>query len=138
MVVSWPDWDRGVERGRSPDRSDYSALPHTLHAVTPKPPNLLTHQIKRELSQPSRWSMMRPWQPHQGGCMSSVRKEEARRAILSEYDGWAKKHPDDAILMGGFLFFRYLQNERSDLLDFRAVGSKWQIVHGWIRDRVND
>jgi hypothetical protein len=39
-------------------------------------------------------------------------------------------------LMGGFLFFRYLQNERSDLLDFRAVGSKWQIVHDWIRDRV--
>jgi hypothetical protein len=40
--------------------------------------------------------------------------------------------------MGGFLFFRHLQNERSDLLDFRVVGSKWQIVHGWIRDRVND
>ena len=68
--------------------------------------------------------------------MSSVRKEEARRAILSEYDGWAKKHPDDAIMMGGFLFFRYLQNERSDLLDFGAVGSKWQIVHGWLRDGV--
>ena len=49
--------------------------------------------------------------------MSSVRKEVARRAILSEYDGWAKKHPDDASMMGGFLFFRYLQNERSDLLD---------------------
>jgi len=65
--------------------------------------------------------------------MSSVRKEESRRAIRSEYDGWAKKHPDDAILMGGFLFFRYLQNGRSDLLDFRAVGSKWQIVHRWIR-----
>jgi hypothetical protein len=70
--------------------------------------------------------------------MSSVRKEQARRAVLSEYDGWAKKHPNDAILMGGFLFFRYLQNERSDLLDFRAVGSKWQIVHGWIQDRVNN
>jgi hypothetical protein len=68
--------------------------------------------------------------------MSSVRKEQARRAILTEYDGWAKKHPDDANLMGGFLFFRYLQKERSDLLDFRAVGSKWQIVHGWLRDRV--
>ena len=56
--------------------------------------------------------------------MSPVKKEDARRAILSEYDGWAKKHPDDASMMGGFLFFRYLQNERSDLLDFRAVGSK--------------
>jgi len=41
-------------------------------------------------------------------------------------------------MMGGFLFFRYLQNERSDLLDFRAAGSKWQIVHGWIQDRVED
>jgi hypothetical protein len=59
--------------------------------------------------------------------MASMKKEEARRAILSEYDRWAKKHPNDATMMGGFLFFRYLQNERSDLLDFRA-GDKWQIV----------
>ena len=28
-----------------------------------------------------------------------------------------------------------LKNERSDLLDFRA-GDKWQIVHGWIRGRL--
>ena len=76
---------------------------------------------------------------HQEGvCMASIKKEEARRAVLSEYDRWAKKHPDDAIMMGGFLFFRYLQNERSDLLDFRAVGDKWQIVHGWLRDWVKD
>jgi hypothetical protein len=40
-------------------------------------------------------------------------------------------------MMGGFRFFRYLQNERSDLLDFRA-GDKWQIVHGWLRDRLKD
>jgi hypothetical protein len=67
-----------------------------------------------------------------------MKKEEARRAVLSEYDRWAKKHPNDASMMGGFLFFRYLQKERSDLLDFRAVGDKWQIVHGWIRDRLKD
>jgi len=54
-------------------------------------------------------------------------KEEARRAVLSAYDSWAKKHPDDASIMGGFLFFRYLQKEKSDLLDFRAVDDeKWQ------------
>jgi hypothetical protein len=70
--------------------------------------------------------------------MSSVRKEQARRAALSEYDGWAKKHPDDATMMGGFRFFQYLQNERSDLLDFRAVGNKWQIVHGWLQDRAKN
>jgi hypothetical protein len=70
--------------------------------------------------------------------MSSVKKGGARAAILSEYDRWAKRHPDDVTVMGGFLFFRYLQNERSELLDFRASGSKWQIVHGWIQDRVKD
>ena len=67
-----------------------------------------------------------------------MNKEQARRAVLSEYDSWAKKRPNDARMMGGFLFFRYLQAERSDLLDFRAVGNKWQIVHGWIRDRLQD
>jgi hypothetical protein len=65
--------------------------------------------------------------------MSSVKNGGAKGAILSEYERWVKKHPNDASMMGGFLFFRYLQNERSELLDFRAVGSKWQIVHGWIR-----
>ena len=40
-----------------------------------------------------------------------MKKEEARRAVVSEYDRWAKKHPNDARMMGGFLFFRYLQEE---------------------------
>jgi len=65
-------------------------------------------------------------------------KEQARRAVLSEYDSWAKNHPDDASIMGGFLFFRYLQTDRSDLLDFRTAGNKWQIVHGWLQDRLQD
>jgi hypothetical protein len=65
--------------------------------------------------------------------------KDARRAILSEYDRWAKKHPNDATMLGGFLFFRYLQNERTNLLDFRASDNdKWQIVHGWLRDWVKD
>ena len=68
----------------------------------------------------------------------SMNKEQARRAVLSEYDSWAKKHPNQASVMGGFLFFRYLQSERSGLLDFRAAGNKWPIVHGWIRDRLQD
>jgi hypothetical protein len=62
----------------------------------------------------------------------------ARRAVLSEYDKWVKKHPKDASMMGGFLFSRFLQAERSDLLDFRGSGNKWQIVHGWLRDRLQD
>jgi hypothetical protein len=68
----------------------------------------------------------------------AMKKEDSRRAVLSEYDRWAKQHPNQASMMGGFLFFRYLQAEKSDLLDFRAAGSKWQIVHDWIRDRLQD
>ena len=70
--------------------------------------------------------------------MTSMKKEEARRAVLSEYDRWPKKHPNKARMMGGFLFFRYLQTDRLDLLDFRAGGNKWQLVQGWIRDRLKD
>ena len=42
----------------------------------------------------------------------AMKKEEARRAVLSEYDSWANKRPGDASMMGGFLFFRYLQTEQ--------------------------
>jgi hypothetical protein len=61
------------------------------------------------------------------------KKEDARLAVLREYDRWAKDRPNDAKKMGGFVFFGYLEKERPDLLDFRAVGSKWQTVHGWLR-----
>jgi hypothetical protein len=67
-----------------------------------------------------------------------MNKEVARRAVLGEYDRWVKFHPNQASMMGGFLFFRYLQKERSDLLDFRSAGNKWPIVHGWIQDRLKD
>jgi hypothetical protein len=74
----------------------------------------------------------------EGVCVASMKKEEAKRAVLSAYDSWAKKYPNQASMMGGFLFFRYLQEERSELLDFRGAGNKWQIVHGWLRDRLKD
>src|SRR6266480_7851642 len=61
------------------------------------------------------------------------KKEDARLAVLREYDRWAKDHPKDATKMGGYVFFGYLEKERPDLLDFRPVGSKWQTVHGWLR-----
>jgi hypothetical protein len=67
--------------------------------------------------------------------------EEARRTLLREYDKWAKDHPDDAPKMGGLVFFTYLQKERSDLLDFHAVGGdKWATGHGWLyyTGRVKD
>jgi hypothetical protein len=64
---------------------------------------------------------------------ANMKKEDARLAVLREYDRWAKANPNDAKKLGGFVFFGYLEKERPDLLDFRAVGSKWQTVHLWLR-----
>jgi hypothetical protein len=64
---------------------------------------------------------------------ANMKKEDARLAVLREYDRWAKAHPSNAKEMGGFVFFRYLEKEKPDLLDFRGGTSKWQIVHLWLR-----
>jgi hypothetical protein len=61
------------------------------------------------------------------------KQEDATLAVLREYDRWAKDHPNDAKKMGGYVFFGHSEKERPDLLDFRAAGSKWQIVHLWLR-----
>jgi hypothetical protein len=45
-----------------------------------------------------------------------MKKDDARLAVLREYDRWAKAHPSKAKEMGGFVFFRYLEKERPDLL----------------------
>jgi hypothetical protein len=39
------------------------------------------------------------------------KKEDARLAILREYDRWAKDNPNDAKKMGGYVFFAYLEKE---------------------------
>ena len=62
-----------------------------------------------------------------------MKKDDARLAVLHEYDKWAKAHPSKAKEMGGFVFFRYVEKEKPDLLDFRGGNSKWQIVHLWLR-----
>jgi hypothetical protein len=62
-----------------------------------------------------------------------MKKDDARLAVLRGYDRWAKAHPSKAKEMGGFVFFRYLEKEKPDLLDFRGGASKWQIVHLWLR-----
>jgi hypothetical protein len=68
-------------------------------------------------------------------------REEARRTLLREYDKWANNHLTMPPREAALVFFTYLQNERSDLLDFHAVGGdKWATVHGWLyyTGRVKD
>ena len=61
-----------------------------------------------------------------------MKKDDARRAIVAEWDRWAARNPDDTTVMNGMLFFVYLQEERPTLLDFRSNSDKWQDVHGWL------
>jgi hypothetical protein len=36
--------------------------------------------------------------------------------LSREWDAWARRHPNDAKVSGGILFFSYLKRKRSDLL----------------------
>src|SRR5262249_31315523 len=76
--------------------------------------------------------------PWRRGWRGECQKTKPDKRSLANTITGQKKYPVDASMMGGFLFFRYLQTDRSDLLDFRAAGSKWPIVHGWIRDQLQD
>jgi hypothetical protein len=52
--------------------------------------------IRRECSVPRRvLDVLVPEILPEGVCMASMMKEDARQAILSEYDRWANKHPND-------------------------------------------
>ena len=70
---------------------------------------------------------------------------EARRAIIREWDDWARNNPADSNSAAGCaLFFVHLQQEKSELLEFHSTSDKWQdkwqMVHGWLRreGRVKD
>jgi hypothetical protein len=75
----------------------------------------------------------------QGGlAMITIKDAEAR--IIREWDDWAAKQSDPSRLRDGMQFFTHLQKQKSDLLDFRGSGDKWQAVHGWLlrNRRVKD
>jgi hypothetical protein len=64
-----------------------------------------------------------------------MKKENARRSILREWDAWATDNlASDHEVTGseGLVFFVYLQKHRPGLLDFRHRGDKWQAVRGWL------
>jgi hypothetical protein len=65
--------------------------------------------------------------------MASETYESERRAILQEYDSWARKNSDPA--KGDPIeFFSCLRSGRPDLLDFNSRGvEKWQLIHGWLK-----
>jgi len=56
--------------------------------------------------------------------MAKEKNDDARRAILREWDTWVKNNPTDGALKG-MEFFNYIRNERSELL---KVGHRGQVA----------
>jgi hypothetical protein len=62
-----------------------------------------------------------------------MRQDEARERILHEWHSWVTAtNTNNPSGRDGLRFFTFLQKEREYLLEFRASGDKWQIVHGWL------
>jgi hypothetical protein len=58
-----------------------------------------------------------------------MKKEEARRAVLNEYDRWAKNHPNDASMMGGSDTYR--KKDRTFLISVRLATSGKSFMAGF-------
>jgi hypothetical protein len=64
-----------------------------------------------------------------------MKRDEAKKLVLREWDDWAVKNvPRGQKAMGadGLIFFGYLQSQRPHLLEFKTTGDRWQTVHGWL------
>ena len=64
-----------------------------------------------------------------------MKKDEAKRLVLQEWDDWAAKNlPPGQKARGtdGLIFFGYLQKQRPHLLEFKTSGDRWPTVHGWL------
>ena len=56
------------------------------------------------------------------------KKEDARLAVLREYDRWAKDHPNDAKKMGGYVFFGHLGQAFSISVPSAANGKSFMVA----------
>lgn len=69
--------------------------------------------------------------------MIIILQETARRFIIEEFALWAKDYPRSGLHSSedGVRFYRHLQANKAELLDFRYPGnSKWVIVKEWLVD----
>lgn len=68
-----------------------------------------------------------------------MKREEAKRLIISAWDQWVVSQPTEpdhrATGRDTLKFYLELKDAQSPLLKFQGRGrDKWQIVHGWLRN----
>lgn len=65
-----------------------------------------------------------------------MKRSDARTAIVRVYKYEYLKDPDAVNATGSSIgalpFYKWLEREHPELLDFRASGDKYQLVAGWI------
>ena len=62
----------------------------------------------------------------------AMKQEEARRSVLSEYDSWAKKHPNQASIWAAFSSSdTYRQNGRTFSTSVRLAASGKSFTAGF-------
>jgi hypothetical protein len=64
--------------------------------------------------------------------MATLRRCEAERAIVHEWDKWAEEMADKYGPSADMCFFYYLERDRPDLLDFSYGGDKWRAVQAML------
>jgi len=70
--------------------------------------------------------------------------DDAQSKIVRAFDHWWSKRGNEPSIKAtgndAFAFFSDIQTSDSELLDFKASGDKWQVIHGWLlsSDRVSD
>ena len=63
-----------------------------------------------------------------------MNREKARLGALREWKRWRDANGVTAEATGNdaLRFYGHLQANRSDVLEFKGAGDKWQVVHGWL------
>jgi hypothetical protein len=62
------------------------------------------------------------------------KKEDARLAVLREYDRWAKDHPKDATKMGGYVFFGYLEKGQTFSISVPSAANGKPFMAGFVTE----
>lgn len=61
-----------------------------------------------------------------------MKKENVLSEIATEFRRWPDK-PENATGTDALIFYNWLASERPHLLQFKCVGDRWKVVHGYLR-----
>jgi hypothetical protein len=61
-----------------------------------------------------------------------MKKEDARKLVISEWASWSRGKAGPLNGDDGFMFFGYLQTDKPHCLEFKSADGKWDAIHAWL------